>query len=358
MRIHLRVCDMRLRQPPEKVVASSFHLPTVLAAFAGTRLWQPIRLWRPFRAKRPMAIKSLETLLDESSSWTKDYYILSADAGAEKDYAIEFSVVGGDLSITQTINVATAPHLAPYIVDDMVQIVERLTTTLGDLAIFGSTLEVAVLDVSYPRPRPIRWHRTFGNGNAVDIFSRVFHESFIRGDLAALEKLSQAPLPAGVTRVWRRDLLIIQWVDAECMQDVDKLRARLSARDRWMANVLSLPPAPGWNDSGDEKVAAIALTPHPPLTSFDAPTKQGIKAIHIEPDGRDIDEQLQDVAKWIEEEKLPDGTPVASISIILPDRERALLIGDRARSLGVAQVYYATNEGWWNPFPEGEWISE
>ena len=66
---------------------------------------------------------------------------------------------------------------------------------------------------------------------------------------------------------------------------------------------------------------------------------------------------LDEIRIWLQEGALPDGTPLKELSLILPNRQAALDVRDVALAAGVSKVLYVDDsDGWWDPFPEGDWI--
>jgi hypothetical protein len=100
---------------------------------------------------------------------------------------------------------------------------------------------------------------------------------------------------------------------------------------------------------------------HPPLTFYDRGDRHGYKAIFAtvddaRPDARRGD--LEEAASWIAAGRLPDGTPVSGVSVIVPTREVALALRRKAGALGFTRLLYADDTGMlWNPFPPGKWIA-
>ncbi len=109
------------------------------------------------------------------------------------------------------------------------------------------------------------------------------------------------------------------------------------------------------NPPGDEEVPTHGFAPHPPLTLYDPVSRHGYKVVAASKDGRVPAGALAEIAAWVEAGRLPDGTPLEAVGIILPAREAALKIREQARAAGVSRVVYTDNKRTlWDPFPPGD----
>jgi hypothetical protein len=104
---------------------------------------------------------------------------------------------------------------------------------------------------------------------------------------------------------------------------------------------------------GDAPEPMDDLAERPPLTLYSPGRALGYLAVI--PTGAGIDPRLWARASaWLRAGRLPDGAPLAALSLIVPIRKLALDLAPWARANGVAAVLYPDNDGqWWNPSPAG-----
>jgi hypothetical protein len=108
-----------------------------------------------------------------------------------------------------------------------------------------------------------------------------------------------------------------------------------------------------YNQEGDLLVDAGEAEERPPLTFYDPANQIGYKA--VVPGAMDA-EQWAEMEGWAARHKLPDGTAIAAMRLVVPNRATALALQRRARKAGIEAVLYTDNQGqWWNPSPPGPW---
>jgi hypothetical protein len=208
----------------------------------------------------------------------------------------------------------------------------------------------------YPRPRPpLSARPPFSPGTLLDVFDlAAFRE--LRSS-AEVETAAGAPLPEGAQREREADLVTIRWIGS--LRDPAAVRAARSAEERWLATHFAVERDPDFNAQGDRRERALGLQPHPPLTFYRAATGVGYKAIVAHPDGP-VDEELwAEITSWVKLGRLPDGAKLEKLRLIVPLREAALAIAERAAQAGIDAVLYTDDHGqWWNPRPPGLWLEE
>lgn len=221
---------------------------------------------------------------------------------------------------------------------------------------FARGCSIKPTDENYARPRPPRQLRGWDNGAIVAFADREWYVSAI-GEPDAAEELGRilaAPLPRGATREEHGAMVVFRFV--RDLTDPAAVVAARSAYQMWIEKLVPGDVAAGWNEAGDVQILIAAPERHPPLTFYDRTDQHGYKAIFATPDGVGL-EELEQAASWIKAKRLPDGTPVSGISVIVPTRDAAIGLRERAGALGFSRLLYADNSGQlWNPFPPGKWI--
>lgn len=206
----------------------------------------------------------------------------------------------------------------------------------------------------YPRPRPPRKHPSIQVSSIVDLIDLTFHRSDhedAAGEGAA--QLAASALPSFAKRSEKDGLVVIRWVDDA--GDDEQLRRGASAHEVWIAEHLPTRVDGPYNELGD--VAEKGQTAKPPLTLYSPSTKTGYKAVVVFPDGKVEESAWNEARSVMKAGKLPDGSPVSSVKIVVPLRALTFAIRERARKEGFAAVLYPSDDGYfWDPDPPGSWI--
>ncbi len=102
-------------------------------------------------------------------------------------------------------------------------------------------------------------------------------------------------------------------------------------------------------------VVPTALERRPPFTLFDTAEGVGYRAVVVQPDGELAGASWSDIAQLTALRELDDGTAVDRVRLIVPVRDSAVAIAEKARELGVDGVLYKDDEDTlWNVMPEGD----
>jgi hypothetical protein len=240
----------------------------------------------------------------------------------------------------------------PRLLDQLVGFVSQLHARFHPEALLGPELFLDC-ESDVPWLRPKRSH-TFMRC-PLFFMSKEFQRSHRLGNPEALEKLLQAPLPPGATREIRDDLVIFRWVDD--LNDPRRVSEALVAQQKWLVDVLNPPVDSSYNELGDQLTDVTSRVESSYLTFEDGFTSQGFKAMVVHPDGSVDEDTLDELATWNKAGKLPDGSELNGVSLILPNRESALRIHPLAEARGIPRVLYLDDENrLWDPVPPGTWI--
>jgi len=199
----------------------------------------------------------------------------------------------------------------------------------------------------YPRPRPPRssqWR--------LDAVSHYFGQRWMRrtGKGALLDGLLREPLAPGASRELDGDAVLLAFA-GDLRDEAAVARAR-AAHEQWISRIVPTEPARGWNAEGDRLVVPAGAQPLAPLTLYDPDTKVGYKAIVVQPDGSVDEEIWAELLAILQRGALPDGAPLASIRLIVPVRDNALALHDRAIAAGFEMVTYPRGQGvFWQVHP-------
>ena len=189
----------------------------------------------------------------------------------------------------------------------------------------------------------------------VDVVSRRFHARHPEGRPEEAALLATAPLPPWVTRVEHGDFLVLRWGAMADFQDDTTLARRLTEREQVLADLLGGPPERGWNEAGDTEVFAMDLETLSSAVYYSRLGEKVYRVVFIDETGEGGNSEIQSLLDWKREGRTPGGAPIRSVAIVVPGRERALLLRQRADAAEVDAIYYPDDSGrWWNPFPRFE----
>lgn len=171
-------------------------------------------------------------------------------------------------------------------------------------------------------------------------------------DSALLAGLLTSPLPPTATRSIDGDVVVLTF--ERDLRDADAVARARTAHEQWISQIVPTEPARGWNTEGDRLVIPGELTPHEPLTLYDAAARVGYKAIVVQPDDSVDQEIWGDMQRIAAQKRLHDGTRVDSVRLIVPVRENALAIHDRAIADGFEMVIYPAGSArvFWQVHPD------
>lgn len=191
-----------------------------------------------------------------------------------------------------------------------------------------------------PRPKSMAWHF----GSLIQYVGLSWHRGAPER-AAILDRLLRAPLPPGAHRVIDGDVLRLSFLDR--IDDPAAVAAARSQHEVWLGSVVTAPPSQVAADAADILLDLSGARPRDPLTLYDERTRTGYKGIVVEPDGSVDEGTWEDMLEIVRGGALPDGTPVASLRLIVPRREDGITILDRALADGFEMVVYPSGSRFW-----------
>jgi hypothetical protein len=334
-------------------------LAAVLRALDRAGLW--LDTWHLGAARggsAPQRVASLDALLARAARWKQQSYTLYADPSGDRGAThLAIDLRAGELTCALSLGGAELDARRATLIDRFVQAVADARSALRGAASLHPRSCAFPLGFAYPRPRPVHNAPPWRLGSFVQFVDADLLDALppaaaeLRGEVM---RLLAAPLPALASREDRDGLVVIRW--APDLLDVEGVARGCAAQERWLAAALDAPLAPGWNAAGDAAQPTFNLTRRPPLTFYDPVARLGYKAVAATADGRVDEELLTDLAGWLRAGRLPDGAPLAGVTLIAPRRDAALALRPRARALGLGRVLYIDDGGTlWDPAPPGAW---
>src|SRR5262245_45948035 len=341
--------------------------PTILGAIL--RGARDLDLWLGFRHVGHMGstqlepIRSVDDVIAETPAWDDRGWVLhSRDHDDPLASSLTLSLRQALFRLQLTIGSEDLPARRDTLLPRATELVALAHRALAGRAWLGAGSSVRVLSLDHPHARPPREHPVLDLGTLAtfvdaaylaDRDRRIPDEHLVR-DLATLR---EAEMPADTAREERDGLLAIRWTLEPL--DARTMAGACARSEEWLGRALALPPRWGWNELGDQEIDVSELEPHPPLTLYDDGLERGYKTVAATKTGQLLPAgALDQIAAWIRDGRLPDGTAVAEVVAIAPSREAALAIRDRALKLGVSRVVHTDNDArLWDPFPPGDWIA-
>jgi len=159
----------------------------------------------------------------------------------------------------------------------------------------------------------------------------------------AMRRLLASPPPEGVRHETHGDLALYIW--PHDLADPDELARARALHRRWAVEQLGARAEP---PAGDTPLHAGAQVASPPLSFLDDNHTRGFKTVLVLPDGS-IDEASWAIAVAAATKQLPDLADLKSIYVVVPLRNHAIALADRARRDGLSGVAYPANGDLWIP---------
>lgn len=334
------------------------HLRAILTAARDHELWLDFR-FVGVQAARLAPFASIDEVVAAATGWAARSYVLHTrqEGGLEEAFQgsyLSFDLRGEKLALQlRCADDALAARRATLI-DSLIAFIRQLHHAFTGVARIGRRTHVRT-DLPHPAVRPPRVEELWTFGHLVDAFDPVFYaEQTILAD--ELGRLLAHPLPAGATRIDDDGLVILRWVDD--VIDEEAVARGCALQERSVVDALDPPIVPAYDEAGDLGIAAGKAEPHPPLTVYDPGERIGYLAVVTVAGGGIEEARWSAASSWARAGALPDGTPLAAVRVIVPDRATALALHERAATDGIERVLYADDRGaWWDPHPPGWWQS-
>ena len=316
-------------------------------------LWLDFRFVGKSGSKKMAPFGSDDELIEKMRAFTPgEYKLLHENAGELQGPRVNLSVGAGVLALSFTVTGALLDERRDGLIDGLARFVPLLHRALAGRALLYSCALTTPDPYPHLRP-PLSPIAPFSPGTLLDVFDLASFRKFREPSETAA--VTEAPLPSGVRRERSDDLVVVRWIDS--LRDAAVIAAARSREERWLAEHFKPERSGDYNAQGERRELALSLAEHPPLTFYRANTALGYKAIVASPEG-EVDEQLwAEMVSWLQRRRLPDGTRLERLRLIVPLREAALAIAGRAARDGIEAVLYTDNRGqWWDPAPPGPWL--
>lgn len=291
---------------------------------------------------KPRALPSSAQLAAAASKWRTDSVGIYTGDVHDPDWRYRFSPdpdqLRTELGITpRFIDSKTREHIHALVLG--------WSEALGQR---GCRLSVATLmpGVPYPRPHPPRTGTTWPLGGLAYYLGRSWHQRDA-DDAAVFAALAKAKLPQGATRKSEGDVV---WIALPGdLTDPAAVTSARAASEQWLTPLVPTKIERGWNELGDRLIVPpdnkVEL---PPFTYYDASKQIAYKGLIVDPDTREVDEEVwAEVAAIAISGRSHGGKPVKSVRLVFPIRDDAVFMHDRAISDGFEMVTYPKGTVLW-----------
>lgn len=293
---------------------------------------------------KPRAIARLDK---EAGAWRdQTVQIYTGDAN-HPDWMFHFALNRWGVRLALGIG---ARFIEPHSRDVIMALVGRWANTLARSHAHLSIGTVDLQRTEAPRARPPRQGTKWKLGALDYYLGQTWHgrDPTCKGVLTAI---GAAPLPDGATRVVEGDVVHVAF--AADLAAVAAVAAARTKSEEWLTPLVPTSPARGWNEQGDRLVVPRERrTDVPPFTFFDPDSRIGYKGLIVDPDSGEVDEAVwAELAAIAATGRLPDGTQVASVRLVVPVRANALQLHERAKADGFEAVAYPAGGVFWRVDP-------
>lgn len=263
---------------------------------------------------------------------------------ASLSVALDYDVGGFEATLAVADDVL-APR-AESILDSLQTFVFRLVDAFRPHGGFLSNAHITPDGGEFrgPHPRPPVWHPLIHVTSLIGVFDEAFQQSGLDdADPDTFARILNAPLPSYATRTRRNGLVVVRFHHGPV--ELASVALAAGRHGRWLARTLSLPPMPGYNTAGDADQTPRKRVPRAPFAFFDPNERRAYEVLDAPPEA------------LIPIEELP--TDVKEVRLVVPHRELALAVNDRARSAGYGAVLYSDErDRLWNVTHGLRWIDD
>lgn len=228
--------------------------------------------------------------------------------------------------------------------DELAGLVAAWARALAKEPLQAAISAITPWGADYDRPVPHR-ESEWPLGAIEYLLGRAWHQA--DPDRAAvLRAVETAPTGPGIERTSDGDLLRITF--ACDVTDPSRVAAARACGERWFAPLVRTRLAPGWNERGDRLAVIVDRDELEPFTFYDTHNRTGYKTMVVDPTTGEVDEPLwSELAAIADTKEAQDGTPIEAVRLIVPTREDAIRLEERARADGIDLLAYPEGGSFW-----------
>lgn len=327
---------------------------------AATSLWPELQVFgSDFKVGKPL-IESLDTIKQRVASGP-DVYVFARGAPRaalytnEAEIAIEIDLSPFQVELKIALGGGALDRLGARFLNEVTDVfVQLLNLWRGKTYLTQcAAVPFAEPEFVYPRPRPPRVSTHHRWINAIVDIVQIDPVPTGAYPIAVAESraIAAATPPASVVRSEQAGAVILRWT--EDPRDVNDVALAIGRHEAWISGLIETEPAYGWNERGDRQVIVSNGIHQPPFRVVNLTTGIGYFEVAAQPAG------LVTVEDWAQVEALANALPdgVRELALVVPTRDAALALAERARSLGINQLVYVQDKSLWDPNPPGPWLA-
>jgi hypothetical protein len=318
-------------------------------------------LWLDFQYYGPdggrMKKVSLGDLEELSCAWTPGGFVLRRQRQRDDTDSTSLKLIVREAYFAAwfVFGEEAADLRRPSLFERLAIFTKRMYRAMSDRAWLSQGTVFVTDPFPTSRPPPVST-ACFSPGALVGFYDREYIRTKLEQPKQAAA-MAKAALPKAATRELDGNLVHICWTPDSL--DLDVIDAARSDQAEWLIEHGCVEFDERYNEAGDLMVEASGMEEHPPLTYFDPAYEIGYKAVAPKASGALPDEIWAQLSKWSTRGRLPDGTHLEAVRLIVPKRNLALKMLPAARAHGVDAILYADREGrWWDPVPPGPWLEK
>lgn len=266
--------------------------------------------------------------------------------------AVRFELLPRALLIQANARGDVLGRLHERALDDIIRATVELDNAWREIASLAWASATPSSELAFSHVRPVRKARSPLHSIA-EVFSPTPPERAAPQDIAMARAMAGARPPAGVERTSEGRLIVQRWVRDP--SDPMATAEACSRHQAWLASLLDLPLAPGWNAAGEQRLAPGKLDrAAAPLELYDPAGKLGFQRV-----ARPGDDRWSAAEAVLASRRLADGREVTAVILIAPDAAAAAQLRGEAGKAGFTRVVYPDSVDptvFWDPHPPGSWI--
>lgn len=362
MRIILKIEDINLAEDLPACLDEQL-VDTLLTCMKKLTFWDSFQYVREEKGYR----KFMSTVDNHD---LKAYFTREDDTYRTKGIAFEedgksrLSISIRPSSVILILGVTIPDEIKQRVVPNLKAFLLEFMSVFPDTESVGRNIGLCV-DTPFYRIRPTytmircRWE----HGSILDMIDERHLAEDKQEEVTVMHAIAKLPTFAKYEKLGH--FHVITWIND--LSNKAKIAQCLTERNKWLHTHIPLTRDTRFNELGDGEAedVYVGMDTHSCLTYYaesyndDFETiYMGFQSVQVMPDGSTDASLLQNLSTWVKQKKLPDGSPVDTISVIAQDRNAALLILDKAQKLGLDNVLYMDDdEKFWAINPSGLWLN-
>ncbi|CAM4183647.1 hypothetical protein [Corallococcus exiguus] len=229
---------------------------------------------------------------------------------------------------------------------------ERFCSLTVECAIaLGAWSGIRVLGVKYKYPQPPRSMVSIPDDAVLDVINT--RPARPMAELARLLDALRAEPPRNASVKSLGAHMIVDWLNRPSAEP-NRVAEAMSSRLSWYYEHVPFQRMEDYNELGDEMVLLFKPAKDPFYTFYFPFSGSAYKALVDLPEDLQQDESIASMLRDMKKGKTKGGRRLSSVTLIVPSREQAMKLRERAQALGFAGTAYPDKGSLWSPHSDGE----